>query len=373
MSRAERPARPEPPGPAHRTLASALASDTTLVVWRDRGIRAARLDGTGTLLDDRPIAVSSDAKDGDPTVAGYDGGFWVVWEHFRKGPGVNVQGARVALDGRLLDPSPRELTGPDATQRSPRIACGPKRCLLAFHEYREASHGTLHTRGIDLGGSLGPVEAHPGKSHQDGDLARAGDGFLSVFTGGLDPKLDTVSALRLGGAVQAIHETRFNSGTRVACGPTGCYVAWLHGEEVVGGPRHRDIDGARVYVTPTRSQIWGCPLEADGTVRAGASPRRLRDLDTGLSRLELLALAADERDFFLSWEATAFEPDGRSSAGVLRIGADGATDELSPPEEAKPALPGEGWPVVLMRGDRLVAARATAGGAVAWAVRALPK
>lgn len=373
-TRAAPPAPPRPPGPAHRLLASASVRGITLVAWRDRGIRAVRLDGNGKLLDPRPIVVSSDPKDGDVAAAAHDGGFWLVWEHFRQSPGVSVQGVRIARDGQLLDARPRALTGPDGTQRSPRVACGPARCLLSFHDHREGSYGTLHSRLLGGDGVLSPAVAHPGQSHQDGDVSRAGDGFLSVFGGGLDPKLDTVSALRLGGEPRRIHETRFNSGMRVACGAKRCYAAWLHGEEVVGGPRHRDLDGARVYVTPTRSQIWGAALELDGSMAPGASPKRLRDLDTGLARMELLALAAGESDFFLSWEATAFELDGKSSAGVLRIKPDGTTEELPlPGPERRTASAEEGWPAVLLSGDRIAAVRSTAGGAVEWAVQAMPK
>jgi hypothetical protein len=387
--------------PPYYLRRTARAGDTTLVAWHGQGkvngVRAVRVGANGKILDATPIAVSANPHDADIAVAAYDGGFWVAWEHFPEGPGVHIQGLRISTAGKLLDETPRLLTGPDETQRSPSVSCGQKDCLLLFHDFREGSYGSLRALHLGPGGIPSKHFAFAGKSHRSSAVATTRGGYLVAFSGGLKPDRYDIHTLAVpfdgttlteagtplteAGATlpepKLVAESDRASGVRLACNDDQCFVAWLSSVKVQGGPRHREVGGMRVYVTPSRSEIWGCRLQTDGSVAKGAAPIKLRELPTGPSRVESLALSATASDFVLTWQGTAFGEGGRSTAGVLRIESSGKAEELEiPPARDKLGAVGGGWLAALVKhaepSDWLLTTRLGADNTAQWAVQPLP-
>jgi len=381
---------PKAQPPPYFVRASASDARTTLVAWRGQGkvdgVRAVRVDASGKVLDTKPIVLSAHPHDADLAVAARSGEFWVVWEHFPKGPGVHVQGVRVSTAGKVLDEAPKLLTGSEGTQRSPAISCSESGCLLLFHDFREGSYGSLHGLHLDAAGKPSKPFAFVGKSHRSSALATTRAGYLVAFSGGLKPNRNDVSTLMVPSDPNAraplpepspVAESDSANGVRLACNDQQCFAAWLHSVKVEGGPRHQEVGGMRVYVTPSRSEIWGCRLQPDGRVVDGAKPTKLRELATGPSRIEVLTLGAGATGFLLAWQATAFGEGGRSSSGVLRIDTSGKADELTtPPTHAQVAAAGGGWLTALVKKsepqDWLLTTRLGTDAGAQWAVQPLP-
>lgn len=125
-----------------------------VVVWMDgrRGeadVAAARVDPGGRLLDAEPIAVSAaPGEQSYPAVASRLGETSVVWVD-RRGPGpLALYGARLAADGRILDPEGVPLSTVPRLHMFPAIACGERECLVLWEE-EHASAATM-TRITDV-------------------------------------------------------------------------------------------------------------------------------------------------------------------------------------------------------------------------------
>ncbi len=331
--------RPKPRPPPYMLGAVASSGDTTLVAFRgDGGVQAVRLDASGKVLDRPPLRLSRDRHDADVAVAATGSGFWVAWERF--GKAVDIRGVRVSTSGNILDRTAVVLTGPSGTQRSPRIACGAVDCMLTYTEHDNGSYGGLRALRISEGSARKPVQVIT-EEQRSSDLVAVPKGYLIVFSAGLGAKRNDISTTFVPEAANAapstskrIAKAERGSSARIACGPKGCYAAWLRKVRVKGGPRHKDVQGMRVYVTPTRSEIWGVALELDGTVTDGATPAKLRDLETGTSAIEILTLGAMAGGFMLAWEATAYDA-GKPSFGVLQVRANSARALTAPILQAK--------------------------------------
>jgi len=117
-----------------------------LVVWQegwhgDRGnsrIYSARVAPDGKVLDPRGIEIAP-CKAGvqeNPRAAFLKGVFLVVWQDLRNGEDCDVLGARVSLEGRVLDRAPLSIgTGP-RTQAMPDVAADDKGFLVVWHGFQ---------------------------------------------------------------------------------------------------------------------------------------------------------------------------------------------------------------------------------------------
>ncbi|HVP58341.1 MAG TPA: hypothetical protein VMU02_09605, partial [bacterium] len=103
-----------------------VASDGTnyLVVWQDKrsgayDIYAARVTSAGTVLDPAGIAVSGASADQLHPAVAFDGAdYLVVWDDYRNG-NYDIYGARVALDGTVLDTLGIAISSASSAQQWP--------------------------------------------------------------------------------------------------------------------------------------------------------------------------------------------------------------------------------------------------------------
>ncbi|MFZ5471526.1 MAG: putative Ig domain-containing protein [Myxococcota bacterium] len=122
----------------------ALASTGTqaLVVWKDRrngtsDIYGARVSDT-TVLDPGGIVISTAASDQEFPQVAFDGvHYLVVWQHLA-GAQTELRGARVALDGTVVDPQDFSVSAEPYDERSPVAASdGNGRTLVAYERYQD--------------------------------------------------------------------------------------------------------------------------------------------------------------------------------------------------------------------------------------------
>jgi hypothetical protein len=192
-------------------LSASLAFDGTnfLAVWQDdragqNDIYASRISTSGTVLDTAGTPVGATAQfQINPSVAFSGSNYLVVWEDYRNTATVgDLYGARVGLDGTVLDPSGLPLLQTAGNQTQPALTWMGSQYLLTWQDLRSGT-GDIYASRVNAAGSL----------------------------------LDGT-----GVAVTTAPDTQ--SAVAVAASSTGALVAWTDA-------RNQDIAGARVSPSGT--------------------------------------------------------------------------------------------------------------------------
>jgi hypothetical protein len=107
----------------------AFGSGTYLVAWQVSGgvttpdVAAERVGTDGAVLEPAPITISNlPTSESSPQAAFNGSNFLVVWEDQRNGSATDIYGARVSLEGNLLDPSGLAISAATDLQRQPHVA-----------------------------------------------------------------------------------------------------------------------------------------------------------------------------------------------------------------------------------------------------------
>jgi hypothetical protein len=161
-----------------------------LVVWQQgrlyhqsqsADILAARIDARGRVLDHLPLVIcNAEASQEQPQVAYSGGRFLVVWHDLRNGRDWDVYGARVNIDGKVLEPNGFLVAGGPQNQASPVLAPADDGFLVVWQHYD--GHYQLQAAMIPAAGTA--AQARPLKLRDDvlwgGDhaLTRAGRDWL---------------------------------------------------------------------------------------------------------------------------------------------------------------------------------------------------
>jgi hypothetical protein len=145
-------------------LSPAIAYDGTnyLVVWEDRrnnsyDIYGARVSLEGMVLDPVGIAICTAVDSQKIPFVAFDGSsYLVVWEDKRSGSSFDIYGARVSPDGTVLDPTGIAISAANRGQRSPSAAFDGTNYLVVWSDYRNYSNSDdiygarVNTEGIIL-------------------------------------------------------------------------------------------------------------------------------------------------------------------------------------------------------------------------------
>lgn len=171
---------PASPGPAHDPCA-AFGDGRYLVVWQSGraasgDVYACRLDGAGKALDARPLAVSTAGECQERPRAAWGQDAWlVVWADLRNDKDYDVYAARVSGDGKLLDAEGVLLAGGEHNQCAPDAAWNGEQWLVIWRAWqgdryavrgaRVAADGkVLDPEGLKItdgpGGARGAAEPH---------------------------------------------------------------------------------------------------------------------------------------------------------------------------------------------------------------------
>jgi hypothetical protein len=125
----------------------AVAFDGTnfLVVWEDDRsgsghVYGARVTLQGTVLDSSGLIISQAADDQYAPALAFDGAnFLVVWEDPRTGGISNIYGARVTTQGTVLDSAGFVISQASSDQYSPAVSYGGMSFLVVWEDHRGSS------------------------------------------------------------------------------------------------------------------------------------------------------------------------------------------------------------------------------------------
>ncbi|KPJ58903.1 MAG: hypothetical protein AMJ46_13320 [Latescibacteria bacterium DG_63] len=216
-----------------------------LVVWQEKrsnswDIYGSRVTAEGTVLDTIGIGISSAGSWQESPAVIFDGtNYFVVWEDMRASERDDIYGARVGVDGVVLDPGGIDIASASSWQESPAVAFDGDNYLVVWRDGR------------------GPSDYY--------DIYGARVSSEGIV---LDPD---------GIPICTSEMTQMNPAA--AFDGTGFLVVW---EDMRVG--HRDIYGARVSVQGVVEDTAGIPITAQPYNEAGP------------------AVASDGTDYFVVWQ-----------------------------------------------------------------------
>lgn len=192
-------------------IAPAVATNGSgyLLVWADRraehqmdsthtDLVAARLDRDGKLLDPSgiPLRVAPGTSQSGTALASDGTNYLAVWLQRRPGGDrtyYDVRAARVAADGRVLDPTPITLDEGDAERYQPAVDFDGLNYLVTWYTYRPFGPGpqqAVLAKRVSPDGKVleaDPIQVASGSNlWQDVDVTYAAGRHLIVWTQGKD-------------------------------------------------------------------------------------------------------------------------------------------------------------------------------------------
>ena len=141
--------------------AAGFDGENFLVVWADDrqgggwDIYGARLTLEGEVLDPAGFVISQAARDQRLPAAGFDGrNFIVVWEDFRSDPAGDIYGARVTPGGEVLDPAGLVISQAVKDQNLPAVAFDGTNSLVVWADSRDSIRFHIYGARVTPGGTV---------------------------------------------------------------------------------------------------------------------------------------------------------------------------------------------------------------------------
>ena len=162
-----------------------------LVVWQDMrsdslDIYGARVNQMGVVLDPNGIAISTTASyQSNPSVA-FDGtNILVVWHDFRSGSNSDIYGARVGQSGMVLDSAGIAISTTEDWQWSPAVAFDGTNYQIVWGEYRSGPGADIYGARVSINGTvldtLGFAISTATSSQEYPSIAFDGTNYLVVW------------------------------------------------------------------------------------------------------------------------------------------------------------------------------------------------
>ncbi len=225
------------------------SGDSHLVVWQDLRSRrnweifGARVRADGTVLDPAGLAIAAGSGNRRyPRVAWSGRVFLAVWMQERSGAGWDIAAARIAADGKVLDPEGLVVGGGDGNQTRPAVAWNGRTFVVAWMDAGRGEYDISAARVDDEGRVLDPEgiavsladgeQGYPavGGLRGSGESLvvwvdkRAGDTYaLYGTTLTPDGRVTTPAGVAFSAA------PRFHMFPAVSCRPEECLVVWEEG------------------------------------------------------------------------------------------------------------------------------------------------
>ncbi len=309
-----------------------------LVVWEDdrspgtdRDIYAARVSGSGQVLDTVNIAVATGADRQEyAAVASYSGGYMVAWNDWRNRATTDgdVYACRVSTAGAVLDPSGIAVARAAEAQEYPMLVSGGANCLIVWGDDRNGSGDVYGARVSGAGAVLDPsgLPIHPSPNYWAGDptVAFTGTDYLVVWED------DSMS----GGTICNLLASRVTTAGAVL-DPTGVPVTQSAGNEywpvvckggsnlLVAWQDYRDVD-PDIYAV--RAGANGAPLDTAGAMLSRVlfiyeqfTPAAAFD---GANFLTVYADTRDPNGYSRLYGARFSQSGALLDPGGFRVGAD---------------------------------------------------
>ena len=327
-----------------------------LVVWHDsrngpKDIYGARVALDGTVLDTNAIAVSTGAAYQTYPATAFDGtNYMAVWQEWRLNSSYDIFGTRVATDGTVLDTLGISVSTAAADQLYPAVAPGGSACLVVWQDYRSNAYDIYGARlGLD-GSVLDPaglaVSVASGPQEYP-DVAWDGSGYLVVWqdkrSGGYD-----------------IYAARVSS-TGTVLDPAGITISTATGDQL-----HPAVafDGTNYLVVwqdyrSGSSDIYGARVATNGALLDAGGVA----ISTATNAQEWPAIAFDGTSYLAVWQDKRGGPYADIyGARVTKSGtvADltGIAISTAANEQLAPAVGFDGWKYLVAWQDKRSASTA---------------
>ncbi len=132
-----------------------------LVVWQDgrsnldEDVYGARVGTDISILDPDGIAVSTALNDQETPSVAFDGtNYLVVWDDYRTGTSRDIYGARVGMDGSVLDPTGIVISDAADIQECPAVAFDGTNYLVVWDDYRSGTSLDIYGARVGTDGAL---------------------------------------------------------------------------------------------------------------------------------------------------------------------------------------------------------------------------
>ncbi|SET10493.1 hypothetical protein SAMN05443572_1011116 [Myxococcus fulvus] len=254
----------------------------------------------------------------------FDGNlFLVVWSDFRNGSSnPDVFGARVTLDGAVLDPSGLGISTAAQRQEAASVASNGNGFLVAWQHTVATNVTDLHAATVGSNGTVGSSFAlgvAAASSDQERQPALASDGTRYFV---------------------AWHEVRSTSHILVSGARVEASGAMLDSEQVLSVDVSRELVPAVAHASGTYLVVWqddrarakvadilAVRVRASDGVVLDASPLLIA---TTASLEELPSVASDGHQFLVVFQRRTEGVSGSSDIFGVRVGADGAVLDATP-------------------------------------------
>ncbi len=140
----------------------------------------------GNALDSKPFVIcKADDLQERPRAAAAKDVALVVWQDLRNGKDWDVYAARVAPDGKVLDPDGFMVSGGAHNQASPRVAWDGKTFVIVWHDIRNGKKYNVYAARVSAEGKVldaDGIKVSTGHwSSYDPSVASSGNGKSFVF------------------------------------------------------------------------------------------------------------------------------------------------------------------------------------------------
>ena len=262
-----------PAGNSQYVPAVAFSGTNYLVVWHDcrsgsLDIYGARVSVGGTVLDTAGIAISTAVDDQVWAGVAFDGtNFFVVWHDFRNGSSTDIYGARVSVGGAVFDPEGIAISTAANDQYSATVAFDGTNYLVVWSDLRSGSSYDIYGARVSVEGAVldpaGIAISIAGGNQTRPEPVFDGVGYLVVWQDERSGPADIYGArVSVGGnvldptGIPISTAANDQSSPDVALDGTNCLVVW---SDMRGGA-NADIYGTRVNVEGSVLDTAGIPI-----------------------------------------------------------------------------------------------------------------
>lgn len=143
-----------------RTPSIAFDGTNYLTVWQDYrsntsyDVYGARVALNGTVLEPEGIPISTFARYQESTSVAFNGTNYLVTWQDERGITCDIYGARVLPSGEVLDPNGFIISNANSHQKQPSIAFDGTNYIVVWHDKRNGSFWDIYGAKLDLNGSI---------------------------------------------------------------------------------------------------------------------------------------------------------------------------------------------------------------------------
>jgi hypothetical protein len=303
--------------------AAAFGRDVFLVVWRagmneDADLVGVRLDKAGTPLDTGPFVVSA-AKDCQerPRVASDGTNFLVVWHDLRNEKDWDVYAARIAPDGKVLDPDGILVAGGDDNQCEPAVCFDGTNFQLVWRQWNrkrggyDIHGGRLGPEGKPLDGPAGIFQVNPRSTKTRLRRISMGTPGVGVRSDGTlvagaqnrgCPWLWLVKEGKLSGPVANAgpHRSKFGGEPMFASGEKGVLAVWT--TLMIGGGRSTGTPGSGMLFIPSGGELVAKTVKGAATTAPSVSLATSKVAGKNRQHVRHPRPAWDGTGFVVAWD-----------------------------------------------------------------------